>query len=156
MQNAKSLSPVVLAVFTWLATWPDGGNRTQRPLDPYGRICRVVVPLGRPLSASVCRARALLYLAGASERAARPASLAVGAPAQRRYGFALCHCFVYRASAASCRMNASENTYAKLAGAAFYLGFKGQGFSPLPTSPSSGRAKGCALVPPLKSNVRPQ
>jgi hypothetical protein len=60
-----------------------------------------------------------------AREAGRPSRFAGGrrTHAARLQGFVLC--FIYRTSAASCRMNASENAYPKLAVAVFYLGFKG-------------------------------
>ena len=59
----------------------------------------------------------------------RPSRFAGGrrAVAARSQGSVLCLSRSYRASAASCRMDASENTHPKLAVAAFCLGFKSSG-----------------------------
>jgi hypothetical protein len=62
-----------------------------------------------------------------AHEAGRPSRFAGGrrTRAARPQGFVLCFCFIHRTSAASCRMNASENAHPKLAVAVFYLGFKG-------------------------------
>jgi hypothetical protein len=76
---------------------------------------------GECLSAQVisCNSRA--------REAGRPSRFAGGqrTHAARPQGFVLCFCFIYRTSPASCRMNANENAYPKLAATVFYLDFKG-------------------------------
>jgi hypothetical protein len=81
------------------------------------------------VAGSECLSAKVISCNSPAREAGRPSRFAGGrrTHAARPQGFVLCFCFIYRTSAASCRMNASENAYSKVAVAVFCLGRKGSG-----------------------------